>query len=71
MRVELRRDLGPKTYDGWLAPGVTAFRLNGTGLVVLARSGFMADWVKTHYEDRLAMLARSHGLGGVRIEGVK
>ncbi len=60
IRSGLRRDCGARTFDGWLRP----IRLGGfddeTGTVRLELpSQFMADWVQTHFADRLALAWRS------------
>src|SRR3712207_8801879 len=60
IRNGLRRDCGTRTFDGWLRP----IRLGGfdeeSGTIRLELpSQFMADWVQTHFADRLALAWRS------------
>src|SRR3712207_2330832 len=60
IRNGLRRDCGARTFDGWLRP----IRLGGyddeSGTVRLELpSQFMADWVQTHFSDRLTLAWRS------------
>ena len=60
IRSGLRRDCGARTFDGWLRP----IRLGGfdeqTGVLRLELpSQFMADWVQTHFADRLSLAWRS------------
>jgi chromosomal replication initiator protein len=60
IRSGLRRDCGARTFDGWLRP----IRLGGfdddTGTIRLELpSQFMADWVQTHFADRLSLAWRS------------
>jgi len=60
IRVGLRRDCGTRTFDGWLRPiALGAFDAD-TGTVCLELpSQFMADWVQTHFADRLALAWRT------------
>ena len=60
IRNGLRRDCGARTFDGWLRP----IRLGGyddeSGTVRLELpSQFMADWVQTHFSERLALAWRA------------
>jgi len=56
IRTGLRRDLGVRTFDGWLKPAVLgAFEPDGGVLEVLMPSQFMADWVRSHFGERLAL----------------
>ena len=60
IRNGLRRDCGARTFDGWLRP----IRLGGfddqSGILRLELpSQFMADWVQTHFADRLSLAWRS------------
>ena len=56
-RERLREAVGPRTYDGWLAPNVAAFALNGTSLKVTTASPFNRDWVDKHFRSTLASVA--------------
>ncbi len=54
IRVGLRRDCGVRTFDGWLKPITLAGYDAATDTVELALpSQFMANWVETHFADRL------------------
>ena len=60
IRGGLRRDCGARTFDGWLRP----IRLGGfdeeSGIVRLELpSQFMADWVQTHFADRISLAWRT------------
>lgn len=55
LRDRLRKEVGVRTYDGWLRP--TAMSLNGETLTVLTPSPFMADWIRSHFGDLLARAA--------------
>ena len=56
IRANLRRDCGARTFDGWLRPIVLAGFDAGCGTVRLELpSQFMADWVQTHFAERLAL----------------
>src|SRR5690349_23760756 len=56
IRTGLRRDLGARTFDGWLKPAVLgAFEADGGALEIQLPSQFMADWVRSHFGDRLAL----------------
>ena len=61
IRAGLRRDCGARTFDNWLKPtrliGLDAI----TGTIHLALpSDFMANWVETHYAERLLHAWRAH-----------
>jgi len=56
-RNALLAAVGPRAYNGWLAPAVTAFALNGRSLKVTTASPFMADWVRSHFVPTLASVA--------------
>lgn len=64
-RTTLRRDCGPRTYDGWLKP--IRFDLNGDTVTAQLPSQFMADWVTTHFRERLEAMATASGFAGLRI----
>jgi chromosomal replication initiator protein len=66
IRSGLRRDCGARTFDGWLRPITLGGFEAESGTVRLdLPSQFMADWVQTHFADRLALAWRSL-LPGVR-----
>jgi chromosomal replication initiator protein len=56
IRSGLRRDCGARTFDGWLRPIALGGFCPLAGQVQLELpSQFMADWVRTHFADRLAL----------------
>jgi len=56
IRTGLRRDLGVRTFDGWLKPATLGQLDPDTGtLEVVMPSQFMADWVRSHFGERLAL----------------
>jgi chromosomal replication initiator protein len=56
IRSGLRRDLGARTFDGWLKPAALGqFDPDSGCLDILMPSQFMADWVRSHFGDRLAL----------------
>jgi chromosomal replication initiator protein len=56
IRSGLRRDLGVRTFDGWLKPAeLGAFNPGSGALHIVMPSQFMADWVRSHFGDRLAL----------------
>ena len=56
IRTGLRRDLGARTFDGWLRPAeLGAFDPDSGSLDLIMPSQFMADWVRSHFGDRLAL----------------
>jgi chromosomal replication initiator protein len=56
IRTNLRRDCGARTFDGWLRPITLGSFCAETAAVRLELpSQFMADWVQTHFADRLAL----------------
>ena len=56
IRTGLRRDLGARTFDGWLKPAeLGAFEPDGGTLDVVMPSQFMADWVRSHFGERLTL----------------
>ncbi len=60
IRSGLRRDCGARTFDGWLRPITLGGFDPDTGQVQLELpSQFMADWVRTHFADRLALAWRT------------
>ena len=56
IRSGLRRDLGARTFDGWLKPAeLGAFEPDSGTLDVVMPSQFMADWVRSHFGERLTL----------------
>ncbi len=56
IRTGLRRDLGARTFDGWLKPAeVGEFDPDSGTLELVMPSQFMADWVRSHFGERLAL----------------
>ncbi|MCY7339266.1 MAG: chromosomal replication initiator protein DnaA, partial [Sphingomonas bacterium] len=56
IRMGLRRDLGARTFDGWLKPAELGVLDGESGeLTLVMPSQFMADWVRSHFGDRLAL----------------
>ncbi|MDB5669373.1 MAG: dnaA [Alphaproteobacteria bacterium] len=60
IRVGLRRDCGARTFDGWLRPvALGGFDSDNSTLRLELPSQFMADWVQTHFAERLALAWRA------------
>ncbi len=60
IRTGLRRDLGVRTFDGWLKPAeLGALDPDSGELDIVMPSQFMADWVRSHFGDRLALAWKS------------
>ncbi len=56
IRTGLRRDLGARTFDGWLKPAeLGAFEPDSGTLDMVMPSQFMADWVRSHFGERLTL----------------
>jgi len=56
IRASLRRDCGARTFDGWLRPiALGDFDAETGALRLQLPSQFMADWVQTHFSERLAL----------------
>ncbi|MGE0178453.1 MAG: chromosomal replication initiator protein DnaA [Sphingomonas sp.] len=56
IRSDLRRDCGARTFDGWLRPiALGGFDVESGALHLELPSQFMADWVQTHFAERLAL----------------
>jgi chromosomal replication initiator protein len=56
IRASLRRDCGARTFDGWLRPiALGGFDADSGTLRLQLPSQFMADWVQTHFAERLAL----------------
>ncbi|MFN3944874.1 MAG: chromosomal replication initiator protein DnaA [Allosphingosinicella sp.] len=59
IRAGLRRDCGVRTFDGWLRPiALGAFEAESGTLTLELPSQFMADWVQTHFAERLQLAWR-------------
>lgn len=70
IREGLRRDCGARLFDHWLKPLALA-GLAEPGIVrLVVPSDFMANWVNTHYAERLALAwrAANPAIRDVRIE---
>jgi chromosomal replication initiator protein len=66
IRQGLRQDCGARTFDSWLrAIELITFDEAESTVRLALPSQFMADWVKSHYADRL-LLAWRHALPQVR-----
>ena len=60
IRAGLRRDCGARTFDGWLKPAeLGTFDGECGELEIVMPSQFMADWVRSHFGERLALAWRS------------
>ena len=60
IRAGLRRDCGARTFDGWLRPiALGGFDEDAGTLRLELPSQFMADWVQTHFAERLALAWRT------------
>lgn len=60
IRSGLRRDCGARTFDGWLRPiTLGSFDPESATLRLELPSQFMADWVRTHFAERLALAWRA------------
>ena len=56
IRTGLRRDLGVRTFDGWLKPAeLGTFEPDSGTLDLIMPSQFMADWVRSHFGERLSL----------------
>ena len=56
IRIGLRRDLGARTFDGWLKPAALGVLDPDSGtLEIVMPSQFMADWVRSHFGERMAL----------------
>ena len=50
IRTGLRRDLGARTFDGWLKPAeLGSFKPDSGALELVMPSQFMADWGRSHF----------------------
>jgi len=60
IRTGLRRDCGARTFDGWLRPiALGMFDADTATLRLDLPSQFMADWVQTHFSERLGLAWRA------------
>ncbi|MGE3745401.1 MAG: chromosomal replication initiator protein DnaA [Sphingomonadaceae bacterium] len=60
VRAGLRKTIGARTFDGWLKPLVlTGFDQSSGEIRLTAPSGFMANWVETHFADHLLQAWRA------------
>ena len=60
IRTGLRRDLGARTFDGWLKPaGLGGLNPDTGTLDIVMPSQFMADWVRSHFGERLTLAWRT------------
>jgi chromosomal replication initiator protein len=60
IRTGLRRDCGARTFDGWLKPAeLGAFDPDSGSLELQMPSQFMADWVRSHFGERLQLAWRT------------
>ncbi len=60
IRAGLRRDCGARTFDGWLRPiALGGFDPESGTLRLELPSQFMADWVQTHFAERLVLAWRA------------
>ena len=60
IRTGLRRDCGARTFDGWLKPAeLGGFDGDSGELEIVMPSQFMADWVRSHFGERLALAWRT------------
>ena len=56
IRANLRRDCGARTFDGWLKPAeLGSFDGESGELDLVMPSQFMADWVRSHFGERLTL----------------
>ena len=61
IRAGLKRDCGARTFDGWLRPiALGRFDAETATLQLELPSQFMADWVQTHFAERLALAWKAH-----------
>ena len=60
IRTGLRRDCGARTFDGWLKPAELGdFDPDSGSLELVMPSQFMADWVRSHFGERLQLAWRT------------
>ena len=60
IRTGLRRDCGARTFDGWLRPiALGNYDALSSTVKLELPSQFMADWVRTHFQERLSLAWRA------------
>ncbi len=60
IRAGLRRDVGARSFDGWLKPAsLGPFDGESGEIEIHMPSQFMADWVTSHFGDRLELAWRT------------
>ena len=61
IRTGLRRDCGARTFDNWLKPSrLVGYDADEATVRIALPSEFMANWVETHYGERLLHAWRAH-----------
>ena len=60
IRASLRESAGTRLFDQWLKPIELVPGSGGDAVRLALPSQFMADWVRSHYADRLLLEFRSH-----------
>jgi chromosomal replication initiator protein len=55
VRAALRAESGTRTFETWLAP-LALLRCDGADVHLAAPTAFEADWINTHYAERLRQL---------------
>ncbi|MDB5696243.1 MAG: chromosomal replication initiator protein DnaA [Sphingomonas bacterium] len=59
IRASLRESAGARLFDQWLKPVELVAGGDGTAIRLALPSQFMADWVRSHYADRLLLEFRN------------
>jgi chromosomal replication initiator protein len=59
IRQQLRAEYGARNFDSWLKP-VELSGLDEACVVMALPNGFMRDWIRNHYGERLRGLWQSH-----------
>ena len=59
IRAALRSEVGARTFDNWLEP-VRFAGIDGESVRLALPTHFMADWIASHYLDRLRVLWAAH-----------
>ncbi|WP_425229490.1 chromosomal replication initiator protein DnaA [Sphingomonas sp.] len=70
IRVSLRESAGARLFDQWLKPIELLTDSDADSVRLALPSQFMADWVRSHYADRLLLEFRAH-LPQVRGVGIE
>jgi chromosomal replication initiator protein len=67
--AQLRAEYGVRTFDSWLRP-VAPLGFDGDVMVLRVPNGFMRDWIKSHFQERLRTLWAAHlpQVRGVRLD---